>query len=178
MAIDTCVALGQGRMTFVNNAEELKDFFREFQDSVPLGMCRAIWTPFSDEEEEGSYTNLVDKTTPTFFPWARGQPNGAHTENGVSIRWNPTSSPAFFDQNEFQGKEKSICAACSLAEDFSLTLWGACKDTLIGKYDPTQPLIPRYNICDVEQKQAHHLLWLDLFSHRVKLFFSSVQSFF
>ena len=104
VAIDTCVALGQGRMTFVNNAEELKDFF---------------------------------PTNPTFFPWARGQPNGAHTENGVSIRWNPTSSglsPAFFDQNEFQGKEKSICAACSLAEDFSLTLWGACKDTLIGKY--------------------------------------------
>ena len=126
-----------------------------FQDSVPLGMCRAIWTPFSDEEEEGSYTNLVDKTTPTFFPWARGQPNGAHTENGVSIRWNPTSSPAFFDQNEFQGKEKSICSSCSLADDFSLTLWGACKDTLIGKIYPSHLFSSPDTIYVVSNRNKH-----------------------
>ena len=122
MAIDTCIALGQGKMTFVNDAEELKDFFGKFQDTVLPDLCRAIWTPFSDQEEEGTYRNLIDPTIPTFIPWARGQPNGAHTENQVSIRW----------------KEKSICSACSLSEDFSLTLWGACRDTLIGKIDPKQ----------------------------------------
>ena len=140
-AIDTCAALGQGKMTFVNDAEELMDFFGKFQDTVLPGLCRAIWTPFSDEEEEGSYKNLIHPTIPAFIPWARGQPNGAHTENGVSIRWNPINpghAPAYYDQNEFQGKEKSICAACSLTEDFSLTLWGACRETLIGKIDPTQ----------------------------------------
>ena len=141
VAVDTCAALGQGKMAFVNNAEELEYFFKEFQDTVLPGHCLALWTPLSDIEEEGSYKNLVDPTIPTFLPWAPGQPNGAHTENSVSIRWdlrNPGGHvPAFYDQNEFQGREKLICSACSLAEDFSLTLWGACKDTLIGKNGPT-----------------------------------------
>lgn len=154
MAIDKCVALGRGKMTFVKSAEELIDFFGKFQKTLLPHLCRAIWTPLSDQEEEGSFKNLIDPTFPTFIPWARGQPNGAHIENGVSIRWNPTKpgfAPAYYDQNEHQGKEKSICSSCSLAEDFSLRLWGACRDTLLGKIDPTHlnSFIPRYNLCGV-----------------------------
>ena len=79
---------------------------------------------------------MEDGSKPSFLPWAPGQPNGAETENGVEIRLDFRNSalPLFYyDQGSYYGQEKFICASCSLAEHFSLTLKGVCKYTLMGK---------------------------------------------
>ena len=81
---------------------------------------------------------MEDGHKPSFLPWAPGQPNGAETENGVDVRLdfrNSTLPLFYYDQGSHYGQEKFICASCSLAEHFSLTLKGVCEYTLMGEYN-------------------------------------------
>ena len=79
---------------------------------------------------------MEDGTKPSFLPWAPGEPNGAEIENGVEI-WldlRNNTAPLFYnDEGSNSGEEKFICASCSLAEHFSLTLKGLCENTVMGK---------------------------------------------
>ena len=134
-AVGTCAKLGQGRMTVSSSQPELRRFALWFERMIP-GRCSNIWTPYSDEAEEGKYISLEDDTSPTFLPWAPGQPNGAQTENGVDVRldFRNNSLPLFYyDQNSNAGQDKFICSSCSLAEYFSLKLMGVCEHTVMGK---------------------------------------------
>lgn len=83
-AVLTCTKLGQGRMTVSRSQQELRIFVTWFERAIP-GKCSNIWTPYSDEAEEGVYRSLEDGSLPSFLPWAPGQPNGDKTENGGHI---------------------------------------------------------------------------------------------
>ena len=134
-AVDTCAKLGGGRMTVVNDPEELTRFANWFQGTVP-GACSRIWTPYSDQVQEGRYVSLEDGTLSTFLPWAVDQPNGGRAENGIDIRLDPGngSLPVFYyDEDTKSGVEQFICSSCSLVRHFSLQLKGVCEHTLMGE---------------------------------------------
>ena len=134
-AIDTCNKLGGGRMTVVHNQKELTRFANWFQGTVP-GACSRIWTPYSDQFQEGRYVSLEDGSLPTFLPWAVDQPNGGRTENGIDIRMDPRNGSLhvfYYDEDTKAGVERFICSSCSLARHFSLQLKGVCEHTLMGR---------------------------------------------
>ena len=108
-AILFCENLATSSLTFKQTRTELAAFASWF--SAKTRGCPHIWTPYSDREEEGKITssdqiqkNLLwswctakgvwkslqnGSTPPLLDPslMAPGQPNGGHSENGLTIRW-------------------------------------------------------------------------------------------
>ena len=104
-AILFCENLGGSSLTFKSSKKELVAFATWF--SAKMKGCRHIWTPYSDREEEGKllfcsrstchltlplkglWKSLQNRSTVSSLDpslMAPGQPNGGHSENGLTIR--------------------------------------------------------------------------------------------
>ena len=95
--------------------------------NITDGLCRAVWTPFSDEVDEGLFVNMFDNTKAAFLPWAASCPNGGTTDNFVRI----ASSSRLYRDTQTDGYG-ICCSSCLLDRSLLLRLDGLCEDSYIG----------------------------------------------
>ena len=132
-AANTCDKLGHGRMRTTSSMEQLQELVELFQTELP-GVCRNIWTPYSDQAEEGVFLSIEDNSKPTFLPWAPDQPNGAESENGIDIRLDKSGEVYYYDRHISPNLDQFICSVCSLDASFSIQLRGVCEFTFMGEF--------------------------------------------
>ena len=89
------------------------------------GRCPRIWTPLSDQTQEGLFLNMNNNATVEPQAWDRGEPNGGEEENFVMI---DVSGAALNDV----AQTRLSCSSCRLTSSLLLTLDGLCKDSMIG----------------------------------------------
>ena len=89
------------------------------------GACFYIWTPFSDEQSEGTFVNMNNNATTKIHPWSETEPNGGRDENFVVISVDRESL--------VDVPEKTLsCSSCQISSLLLLKLDGLCKHSLIG----------------------------------------------
>ena len=107
--------------------EDRSEFHRyvEWHKNLTRGVCSHIWTPYSDEQSEGTFLNMnsLSKAQPHF--WAKDQPNGGTHENFAAIH---VSRAALVD---IPGNYLS-CSSCMISSSLLLQLDGRCRHSLIG----------------------------------------------
>ena len=128
-ALQVCHKLGPSTMSAATNQEELEAYTEWFKGVTPQGDCGYIWTPFSDEDTEGNYTNLDDGTLATYLPWHRTDPNGGTVQNSVAIRVALMPAPYFDTYPSFTN-----CFSCVLNVTVQIKWFGACQDTYLGNF--------------------------------------------
>ena len=82
--------------------------------------CLTLWTPLTDQGQEGVFKSLVSGNINTDLAWGPGQPNGDTTENSVRMM---TESELLEDVDS----TKSDCFVCRLKKSFAAQLRGGCK---------------------------------------------------
>ena len=82
--------------------------------------CLTLWTPLTDQGQEGVFKSLVSGNIHHDLAWGPGQPNGDTTENSVRMM---TESELLEDVDS----TKSDCFVCSLKKSFAAQLRGGCK---------------------------------------------------
>ena len=90
------------------------------------GRCPRIWTPLSDQTQEGFFLDMNNNATVESEAWEEGRPNGGKDENFVVIK---VAQSALNDV----AQNKLSCSSCLLSSSLLLKLDGLCKDSLIGK---------------------------------------------
>ena len=116
--------LGHGSMIGAVNKEEVGELTGWMEDTVVEGDCASVWTPLSDQDEEGVYRDLASGEVVDTLAWAPGQPNGAGTQNSVRII---TATNVLEDIED----EQADCFACLLQRSFAVQLRGGCKDSIL-----------------------------------------------
>ena len=102
--------------------------YTEWFKTTTSGSCEKIWTPLTDEEEEGVFVNLENGIEADFLPWLDGQPNSGSLQNSVTI-WPGGGNNPYIDVSPYDVS----CSWCNLKVDLILSLRGVCKDTFMGK---------------------------------------------
>jgi hypothetical protein len=129
-AVDLCTIMGDGKMTMANNQLELSGFL-EWYNKTTTASCYAIWTPFSDKEEEGSFKSCVDGSALEYEPWLDGQPNGGRVQNSIAIKaTNGREATPYIDVD---GKKRRFCSACDIKLGLGFELRGVCESTILGE---------------------------------------------
>ena len=82
--------------------------------------CLTLWTPLTDQGQEGVFKSLVSGNIHHDLAWGPGQPNGDTTENSVRMM---TESELLEDVDS----TKSDCFVCRLKKSFAAQLRGGCK---------------------------------------------------
>ena len=82
--------------------------------------CLTLWTPLTDQGQEGVFKSLVSGNINHDLAWGPGQPNGDTTENSVRMM---TESELLEDVDS----TKSDCFVCHLKKSFAAQLRGGCK---------------------------------------------------
>ena len=132
-AMQLCNNLGSGNMTELMNLEDLEhtlDLFRNINSP-----CKNIWTPLTDEENEGKYKSSITGRLHQFLPWEVSEPNGFKDENHVLLK---VFTKGYFDNVK---TKKATCAACDLLKTTIFTLRGVCKDSYFGNRKESNFLI-------------------------------------
>ena len=124
-AKQTCEKLGHGNITETNNEIYLLTFVDWFETNKD---CTDIWTPFTDEEDEGVYINSNNGNVVDYLPWMAGQPNGGSLQNYIAI-YIIKHIPMFLDDPD----KSTHCVSCSVDVLTMFTLWGRCEDTYLGR---------------------------------------------
>ena len=122
-SMSTCHRLGLGNLTQIDSDEELNEVVSLFKSATDS--CNFIWTPLSDEEEEGVFKNVVTKKIIDFLPWKPGAPNGGEDANNVFFE---LSDKTYSDAKA----SFKACTVCDVSVDTSFTLAGFCEDTFMG----------------------------------------------
>ena len=89
------------------------------------GVCSNVWTPFSDQQSEGSFLNMNNNATVEFQVWDKTEPNGGRVENYAVI----DIPRAALDDVP---RSWVSCSSCLLSSSMLLKLDGLCKDSVIG----------------------------------------------
>ena len=94
-----------------------------FEDTIDV--CLDVWTPVTDEKEEGTFRGLYTDEPVEFLPWHASMPTGAIGKNHVFFT---------FDYRTYTSTTKSrkACTICDVPVNASFTLLGFCKETLLG----------------------------------------------
>ena len=119
-AVATCDKLGHGSMEEVVNKEEIKELVRWVGARQWEAKCLNIWTPLTDQIQEGVFKSLQSGNIHNDLAWAPGQPNGNTIWNSVRII---TESELLEDV----ASTKSDCFVCLLQKSFAAQLRGGCK---------------------------------------------------
>ena len=119
-AISTCDKLGHGSMVEAASNEEIKEVVRWVVASHWQAKCPTIWTPLTDQRQEGIFKSLVSGKVHDNLAWGPGQPNGDTTENSVRI----VAETQLLEDIE---STKSDCFVCRLHKSFAAQLRGGCK---------------------------------------------------
>ena len=91
------------------------------------GACSNVWTPFSDQQSEGSFLNMNNNATVEFQFWDKTEPNGGRVENYAVI----DIPRAALDDVP---RSWISCSSCLLSSSMLLKLDGLCKDSVIGNF--------------------------------------------
>ena len=132
----SCHNLGHANITETLNEDKLQEFVSWFEDEH--GPCRDIWTPITDEAEEGVFINTNTGKQPSYIPWMKGQPNGGTLQNSVAIRIESQGLNISKEQTKYGlafhdiKKTDQFCGSCTLERATLFTLWGRCKRTYLG----------------------------------------------
>ena len=110
-------------------AQEDRELFLNYIDWHNVtsgGVCPYIWTPFSDEQSEGSFINVNNDTETTLQSWVDIELNGDADENFLEI---VVAEKALNDAPENSGN----CGSCIIPSSLLLKLDGRCRGSLIGE---------------------------------------------
>ena len=124
-SMDICRAMLNKSIIPIQRDPETFLKYVAWHKNTTLGRCARIWTPLSDQTEEGQFFNMNDNATVEPQPWDRGEPNGGEEENFVMI---DVSGAALNDV----AQTRLSCSSCLLPTSMLLTLDGLCKDSMIG----------------------------------------------
>ena len=116
--------LNNSTMPYQENQNSLKSF-TGWYDNITSGICKSVWTPFTDEENEGIFLNMNDGTEAKYLQWKEKQPDGGNSENYVS---NSLQTSLYGDS----GREEQYCTSCLLNRSLLLRLDGLCEHSYIG----------------------------------------------
>ena len=87
-----------------------------------VAQCLTVWTPFTDQHQEGVFKSMVTGNVRADLAWGSGQPNGDTTQSSVRIM---TESQLLEDIESYE----SDCFVCRLQKSFAAQLRGGCKET-------------------------------------------------
>ena len=90
------------------------------------GRCPNIWTPFSDEQTEGTFLNMNNGSEAQLSFWYKDEPNGKKDENYVVIG---VPQAVLFDVPPTWVS----CSSCLVSSTLLLQLDGLCGHSLIGE---------------------------------------------
>ena len=107
-------------MEEVVNKEEIKELVRWVGARQWEGKCLNLWTPLTDQSQEGVFKSLQSGNIHEDLAWAPGQPNGNTIWNSVRII---TETKLLEDV----ASTKSDCFVCRLQKSFAAQLRGGCK---------------------------------------------------
>ena len=124
--LDLCKNLGSSIMTELKNPVDMNFTLGLFEKIDTT--CKYIWTPLTDEEEEGRYVNTITGKPSTFLPWKPSEPNGFKDENIVLL--SRRGSPGYTDNVV---TKKPSCTVCDINRKTTFNLLGGCKETYFGK---------------------------------------------
>ena len=146
-AMDICGRkLNNSSMPYHEDLASLRDYTAWYYQ-ITEGKCQSIWTPFSDENQEGVFRNsfVADMIEAKFLPWENAQPNGGVDENFVRILY---PNGLYLDTSAAM---PGVCSSCLLARSLLLRLDGLCEESYIGnqsqsssdsqKLDISRPLV-------------------------------------
>ena len=129
-SMDICRSkLNNSIIPFQQDPEMLIKYVAWYKNTTG-GRCKRIWTPLSDQTEEGLFLNMNDNTTVESPAWDNGKPDGGKDENFVVIDLDKGAEGVLNDVPEIN---KLSCSSCLLSSFLLLKLDGLCKDSLIGK---------------------------------------------
>ena len=126
--IANCKMLSNGTIFSSLNITDL-DYFITWFNQTASGACTLIWTPYSDEEEEDRFLNLLDDSVADLIPWVEGQPNQGRLANALAINMFQGPTP-IVDVSEM---DMSTCGSCVVDLALILRLRGVCKFTFLGE---------------------------------------------
>ena len=108
--------------------EDNPEWFQRYMawhQNITEGACPFIWTPFSDEQSEGSFLNMNSFAKAEVNFWAKDEPNGGKYENYVIMS---VAQAALYDVTAaFRS-----CSSCLISSSLLLKLDGRCQNSLIG----------------------------------------------
>ena len=128
-----CHKLGKGTMPVFSDTEQLGAFVDWFvEETTELdSSCWNIWTPYSDEETEGVYLSLEDKSRTTFLPWTENEGLKEDTNANSLVIVIPDSPTPYADvENEVYN-----CIACTLSTSLTVRLQGLCPGSILGDHN-------------------------------------------
>ena len=127
-ALSVCQILGNGTMFSTFNQTKLEFFLNRFNQTTS-GVCTYIWTPYSDEQEEGTFVDLLDGSLAESIAWLDGQPNEGRLANGLVINTYRQSTPFGDASNKYKG----ACTSCLVKLALVFRMWGLCEVTFMGE---------------------------------------------
>ena len=91
--------------------------------------CSFIWTPLTDEQEEGLFMNALTGKAASYLPWMVSEPNGFLDENLVLLSIKGT--PGYVDNVL---TKKPSCTVCDIGITTTFNLIGVCEQTFFSKH--------------------------------------------
>ena len=124
-ALDICrKKLNNSYIPYQNTLESVKKY-GAWYSNITGGACSSVWTPFSDEKNEGNFVNMNNGLEANLF-WTKTQPNGGRDQNYVVM------SSLSHLYTDVQQQAFAVCTSCLLDKSLLLRLDGLCKDSNIG----------------------------------------------
>ena len=130
--LELCQKLGQGVMSPpVGDAQEMEEFLDWFQENTAEGddFCYNIWTPLSDEKEEGVWRSLVDGVREDFLPCAQNFCDKPKRESNAMAIYLPDRPLVYYDTSA----AGSFCLSCTLNTSLVFRLKGLCLASILGE---------------------------------------------
>ena len=125
--IDLCKNLGSSTITELKDPLDMNYTLELFEKTYTS--CTYIWTPLTDEENEGRYINAITGKPASFLPWKASEPNGFKDENIVLL--SRSGSPGYTDNVVTKGPS---CTVCDINRKTMFNLLGRCKETYFGRF--------------------------------------------
>jgi hypothetical protein len=122
----SCQALGDGRISGIGSVEEMEAMAAWVRQTNE--QCKGLWTPTSDQAEEGVYRSAYSGDLEPFLPWRHSQPNGGLAENFVAMTLEQ-ENPGFYDLSN----DWKLCAPCTLTVTTTIRLRGMCLKSYLGE---------------------------------------------
>ena len=120
----SCDILGDGRISGVNDENELQEYLKLMKESQVD--CIGVWLPLSDDEEEGVFRNIYTHQIETYLPWSPEQPSGGTSQNSVILS---LVTDGYIDDYNTEKR----CVSCILGMNPTFRLRGVCKQSYLGE---------------------------------------------
>ena len=124
----TCNNLGHANITESFSKDDLDKFMIWFIREH--GPCQDIWTPLTDQGEEGVFVSANSGQEANYIPWMYGQPNGGNIQNHLAIRRTQGGANNSFGYYDAKASNR-FCSSCTLDKTTVFTLWGRCEFTFL-----------------------------------------------